>query len=216
MNSSPAKRRRFPWRALALLWCVALFASWLWQRRAPVAPVPEGATRHELTLVGDYEGAPVPLDVWEQGPAQAPTVLCLHGSPGSHGDFRRMLPHLPGLHVFTCDLPGFGVDHRPLPDYSPGAHARYLAEWLERTDARDVHLLGYSMGGAVAIRLQALAPERIASITLLCSLGVEELELLGHPALNKALHGLLLGLVTAMDVCLPHFGYLQDFPINRA
>ena len=180
---------------------------------------PAGAQRFSLALVGGAhdDGRTVALDVWESGPKENPTVLLLHGSPGHHGNFDRLSEFLcADHHLLAPDLPGFGVSSKRLPDYSPQAHALYLKEWLQRIDAPALHVVGHSMGGAVALRLQAMAPERVASITLMSSLGVEELELLGDSTLNKAMHAVLLGFVTALDFTLPHFGKLHRFPVNHA
>jgi pimeloyl-ACP methyl ester carboxylesterase/membrane protein DedA with SNARE-associated domain len=201
------------------VWCVLLVASWSWRTARPPEVIPAGAQRFELAALDADSSNPatVALDVWEHGPATAPTVLLLHGSPGHHGNFDSMLPFLDSDHrLLVPDLPGFGVSSKRLSDYSPEAHAHYLAEWLQDIDARKVHVVGHSMGGAVALRLQAIAPERIASITLMASLGVEELELLGDATLNKALHAVLLGLVKVLDYGLPHFGALHSFPVNHA
>ncbi len=186
-------------------------------------PIPEGAMRFELAAVTNSEGSgpvgksKVALDVWESGLASGPTLLLLHGSPGHHGNFDAMLPHLEeAQRLLAVDLPGFGVSSQRLPDYSPRAHALYLADWLQSTNAAPLHVVGHSMGGAVALHLQDIAPERVASITFLSSLGVQELELLGDPTLNKALHGVLLSFVTCVDYVVPHFGKLHSFPINVA
>ena len=48
------------------------------------------------------------------------------------------------------------------------------------------------MGGGVALELYRLAPERVASLVLLSSIGVQEMELLGDYSLNHVVHGLQL------------------------
>ncbi|MEZ5975264.1 MAG: alpha/beta fold hydrolase [Planctomycetota bacterium] len=141
----------------------------------------------------------------------------LHGSPGSHADFREMLPELASaFHVLAPDLPGFGEGAQKAADYGFLADARVLAEVLEREGGAPWHVVGFSMGSAVALELSALAPERVASVTMLAGLGVEELELLGDSQLNHSLHALLLGLTRAVDLLVPHFGAFDRFPINVA
>ncbi len=223
MTTPRSPWRPFSWRTLLALWLVLLVVSGFWRARKEAQGVPDGAQRFELAVVADTQGAgargdtTIPLDVWESGLSTAPGILLLHGSPGQHGNFDAMLPYLQEDHrILAVDLPGFGVSSQRLPDYSPKAHALYLADWLQRIDAAPLHLVGHSMGGAVALRLQSIAPERVASITLISSLGVEELELLGDPTLNKALHGVLLSFVTCLDYALPHFGKLHSFPVNVA
>ena len=94
-----------------------------------------------------------------------------------------------GWTLYSPDLPGFGASSRRVPDYSITAHARYVVEWLDQLGIERAHVLGFSMGGGVALELYRLAPERVASVVLLSSIGVQEMELLGYYSLNHALHG---------------------------
>ena len=52
-----------------------------------------------------------------------------------------------------------------------------LTELLDRLDALGIeraHVVGYSMGGGVALEMCERSPERIASLTLLSAIGVQE------------------------------------------
>ncbi|HUP22447.1 MAG TPA: alpha/beta fold hydrolase [Thermoanaerobaculia bacterium] len=143
-------------------------------------------------------------------------VLLLHGSPGSADDFRTLGPALArDRRVIAPDLPGFGASERAVPDYSVLAHAGYALQLLEKLDIERCHVLGFSMGGGVALELWGLAPERVASLTMLSAIGVEELELFGDQQVNHWVHGLQLGLVRALLAGSPHFGALDDFPLGR-
>jgi pimeloyl-ACP methyl ester carboxylesterase len=72
----------------------------------------------------------------------------------------------------ALDLPGFGMSPPPRDgDYSPRGHARAVAavieEWRGRRDiAGPVHVMGNSMGGAVAVQLAASRPDLVSSLTL--------------------------------------------------
>ena len=127
---------------------------------------------------------------------QGPPVVLLHGSPGSSRDFLALGPALAARHrVVAPDLPGFGASSHSVPDYSIRAHALYVLEMLETLGIERVHLLGFSMGGGVALEIYEQAPERVASLTLLSAIGVVELELLGNHRLNHAIHAAQLGAV---------------------
>ncbi len=122
--------------------------------------------------------------------SQAGVVVLLHGSPGSKHDFATVVPELAKrYHVIVPDLPGFGDSEREIPDYSFRAHARYVLELLDTLGIDDVHVVGFSMGGGVALSMADLAPRRVRSITMLSAIGVQEMELLGEFTLNHALHG---------------------------
>lgn len=159
-----------------------------------------------------YRDIPGPIDKGEATP-----VLLLHGSPGSKDDFRGVTDVLArARRVLAPDLPGFGASEPRVADYSVRAHARYASQLLDALSLERVHVVGFSMGGGVAIELAAWAPERVASVVLLSSIGVQELELFGDHDLNHAAHALQLGLVRALEEGLPHFGALDGSFFGRA
>lgn len=103
----------------------------------------------------------------------APRVLALHGWLDNAASFLPLAPLLGSLDLVALDLPGHGrSDHRP-------AGARYhFIDYAFAVDAAldalgwpDVHLLGHSMGAAVAAIFGAGAPERVRSLVMLDSLG---------------------------------------------
>jgi pimeloyl-ACP methyl ester carboxylesterase/membrane protein DedA with SNARE-associated domain len=150
----------------------------------------------------------------EAGPVEspaAPWVVLLHGSPGGKHDFATVVPDLAKRYcVIVPDLPGFGDSEREIPDYSFRAHARYVLELLDAAGVDDAHIVGFSMGGGVALSLADLAPRRVRSLTMLSAIGVQDMELLGDQTLNHALHGAQLAGVWGLRELTPHFGWLDD------
>lgn len=145
------------------------------------------------------------------------TVVLLHGSPGSLQDFHGLTDLLPErFQVLVPDLPGFGKSRGRIPDYSPAAHADYLAQLLEYQALPRVHLVGFSMGSAVALEFHDRHPEKVASLTFVGGVGVEELELFGDHTLNHSVHGVQAGLLYGAEWLLPHFGLLERQPLNVA
>ena len=56
----------------------------------------------------------VALDVWEEGPAEAPALIFLHGFPESHRTWRHQIAHFaPRFHCIAPDLRGYGGSSRP-------------------------------------------------------------------------------------------------------
>ncbi len=144
-------------------------------------------------------------------------VLLLHGSPGRGDNFAGLTPLLAERYrVIVPDLPGFGASEARLPVYSAASHAAACLALLERLGIERAHWVGFSLGGAVAIRAADRAPERVASLTLLSSVGVQEFELLGDYDLNHMVHGAQWLLIAAPTALLPHFGWLDRFPLNTA
>ena len=145
----------------------------------------------------------------------APAVLLLHGSPGSNSDVRRLALLLGNdYRTIAPDLPGFGRSQRDVPDYSIAAHADYAAQLLDHLEIRQVHLVGFSMGGGVALELARQGDERIRSLTLLASIGAQEFELFGDYHLNHAVHGAQLAALWAVHRLTPHFGLLDGVMLS--
>jgi 3-oxoadipate enol-lactonase len=99
-----------------------------------------------------------------------PWVVLLHGQPGSGADWDQVTERLPaGVGVLALDRPGYGASPRPAGGFAAGARA-VVAE----LDARGIDqavLVGHSYGGGVALATAQLAPERVAALVLLASVG---------------------------------------------
>ncbi|MCC2592409.1 alpha/beta fold hydrolase [Tessaracoccus sp. OS52] len=131
--------------------------------------------------------------LWKQGTGGELLIL-LHGIGSHEGDLFALAPHLPpaltvaalrapipygpGFAWFEF-APGDSDDHRLIDESSQA-----VLDWLDGLDARfeRVHLLGFSQGGAVAVQLTRLAPDRFASVMHLASF-VHNGELPGDAAL---------------------------------
>jgi pimeloyl-ACP methyl ester carboxylesterase/membrane protein DedA with SNARE-associated domain len=173
-----------------------------------------GAGRSEAGEGADAGLVRVAYREWGLDPAHddRPTVLLLHGSPGSADNFVRLAPILARTHrVLAPDLPGFGHSDLDVPDVSIVAHAGHVLALLDGLGIARVHAVGYSLGGGVALHMWERAPERVASLTLLSSIGVQEMEWLGDYTLNHALHLLQLSLLRGLDLAIPHFGTTDGF-----
>lgn len=93
----------------------------------------------------------------------------VHGLGGSSTNFTDLGHWLAGrAGGLAVDLPGFGRTRPPEGfDYSQRAHTEALATVLDRSDLPPVHLVGNSMGGAIALRYAARHPDRVRTLTLL-------------------------------------------------
>ncbi len=202
-------------------WLLAIYLGLLlashlvrWSRAEDVA-LPAGA---EQVLLEDDAGQPVRLVFrrWADRP-NLPTVLLLHGSPGGSRDFAYLAPLLADrFELIAPDLPGFGASERYVPSYSIRAHSAYVERLLRRLDRSTVHVVGFSMGGGVALELFERAPETVDSVTLLASIGVQEFELLGSFHLNRAIHAAQLAGLTFLHEGVPHFGAFDGFMLDRS
>jgi pimeloyl-ACP methyl ester carboxylesterase len=100
---------------------------------------------------------------------ELPPALFVHGLGGSTQNWADLMAELGGdLDGEAVDLPGFG--HSAPPDdgnLSLSGHVRAVIGYLETSGRGPVHLFGNSLGGAVAVRLAALRPDLVRSLTLI-------------------------------------------------
>ncbi|MDH4258716.1 MAG: alpha/beta hydrolase [Gammaproteobacteria bacterium] len=93
-------------------------------------------------------------------------LLLLHGLGGSHDDWRLQIPEFAARYrVIVPDLRGFGASERREP-FTIQRHARDMMALLSALELERVHVVGLSMGGAVAIELALRAPQTVASLVL--------------------------------------------------
>ncbi len=104
----------------------------------------------------------------EAGPAQAPTVLLLHGFPSSSHMFRALIPRLATrYHVIAPDLPGFGFSEAPdraTFRYTFDALAEVIDHFTDQIGARRYAIYVFDYGAPVGLRLALKHPERIAAL----------------------------------------------------
>lgn len=106
-------------------------------------------------------------------------ILFLHGWGISVEPYYETLNRLAQQHhVLAPDLPSFARSSYPklIPDYD--GYAKFLLSFLDALDLPQVHLVGHSFGGGIAITLSALVPDRVKSLTLLDSTGNPSVSLL--------------------------------------
>ncbi|HEY2120838.1 MAG TPA: alpha/beta fold hydrolase [Candidatus Acidoferrum sp.] len=146
-------------------------------------------------------------------------IVLTHGSPGSGDDLAKLTAKLKGKRrMIVPDLPGFGNSTHEIADYSIRAHAIYLEELLDQLEIEKVHLVAHSMGGGVVLNLAQVEPQRVASITMVSAIGVQEQELLGEYYVNHIVHGAQLAGLRTLRVLVPRFGEwnLSDMGIPYA
>ncbi|WP_432161115.1 alpha/beta fold hydrolase [Streptomyces sp. NRRL F-5630] len=98
-----------------------------------------------------------------------PPALYVHGLGGSSLNWSALLRLLrEDLDGEALDLPGFGDSPPPDDgDYGISAQARSVVALLEAGGRGPVHLVGNSMGGAIATRVAAARPDLVRTLTLI-------------------------------------------------
>lgn len=98
-----------------------------------------------------------------------PPLLLLHGFTGSAAGWGPLAAAwAPFFTTLSVDLPGHGRSASPaeVAAYTMAATVADLVAVLDRKGIPRAHVLGYSMGGRVALALAVAHPERIGALVL--------------------------------------------------
>ena len=105
--------------------------------------------------------------------ATQPRVLALHGWLDNAASFVPLAEHLNGIDLIALDFPGHGHS-----DWWSAGHYYHFLDYLwpvldvaDQLGWQQFHLLGHSLGGAVAAMLAAALPERILTLSAIDSFG---------------------------------------------
>jgi branched-chain amino acid transport system permease protein len=101
---------------------------------------------------------------WEQGLAELPTLVYVHGNTGSKVWFELAMD-IPGYRVIAPDLPNFGESDR-IETADIDRYAAYLAEFMATLEVQGAYVVGHSLGGAVAISLAVHYSSLVARLML--------------------------------------------------
>lgn len=96
------------------------------------------------------------------------TVICLHSSGSTGGQWTALRSQLEArFQVLTPDLHGHGTGPawHGLDEDIVAADAARIAR-LVKSVAGDIHLVGHSYGGAIALRVALYHPERVTSVAV--------------------------------------------------
>jgi len=136
------------------------------------------------------------MQVYVEQAGEGEPVVLLHGFCCSSFTWREVIPDLARRHrVIAPDLPGFGYTERPS---TPQAYrftglGRTVTALLDRLELPSAHLVGHSMGGALALWVAERHPERVRSLTLVATATPDGLVERRHPwARFRSLNYLLL------------------------
>ncbi len=121
--------------------------------------------------IDDQDGGTLRVHYLDEGPADGPIVLCMHGEPSWSYLYRKMIPQLvdAGLRVIAPDLVGFGKSDKPSKksDYTYARHVAWMQEAIvDHLDLSDATFFGQDWGGLIGLRLVADNPERFARVII--------------------------------------------------
>ncbi|MFV2072834.1 MAG: alpha/beta fold hydrolase [Thermoanaerobaculales bacterium] len=113
------------------------------------------ATNGEVTLHFQDEGSGRP-------------VLLIHGHTQDHRIWAPVAPILlaAGLRVLSPDLRGHGRSTRPEAGYHLTHHASDMVAVMDAAGVRSATVIGYSIGGGIALEMALSQPARVAGLVL--------------------------------------------------
>lgn len=107
----------------------------------------------------------------ETGPASAEPLVLIMGWGGDHTAWALQAPAFAAEHrVIALDNRGAGQSDAPDVPYTIAGMARETLGLLEKLGIRQAHICGASMGGMIAQEIALMAPERVLTLQLHCSL----------------------------------------------
>jgi 3-oxoadipate enol-lactonase len=99
-------------------------------------------------------------------------VLLIHGLGCSGADWSLQIAALEGRYrVIVPDLPGCGTSPPPREGYSIAGFASTLWELLDQLGVARANIIGFSMGGAVALEMALHGSTRVPRLALINTLG---------------------------------------------
>lgn len=183
------------------VYLLLLAASWIYQRWIEPSPVHPPQSILLEKVPGSLNPNRLPIVVIPRLPDEA-----------EQHTLSRALAAQPNRQVFRMAWPRarFG-------EVRADSSARQIADELhELLPPGRVHLVGQGMGGVVALELAASYPERVASLSLISSPSAQEYTLLGNAVANKFVYFFHHAAFVLIDNLVPHFGWANRLPMNRA
>lgn len=107
----------------------------------------------------------------DEGPADGPVLLFLHGYPLWSFEFRALIVYYAalGLRCVALDHIGFGLSDKPAARryHTLAQHVQNLTEFIAGRDLRDITLIMEDWGGPLGLSYALAEPDRIRRLVLM-------------------------------------------------
>ncbi|GMT22887.1 hypothetical protein PFISCL1PPCAC_14184, partial [Pristionchus fissidentatus] len=142
-------------------------------------PTWKGDPNTTVTLQAVYQ------DTAPSGSSRPITVVSMHGSPGSHNDFKYLVPHLKekGIRVIGINFPGFGhSEDRDSLSHTNEERCAFVQALLEQLNIVDgLIFFGHSRGAENALMLAARLKDRTVAVALANAPGMRRHQSIRYP-----------------------------------
>lgn len=99
-------------------------------------------------------------------------VLMIHGFGADHTTWMFNQAELSAdREVHAIDLPGHGGSEKDVGHGTVEALADAVLAYMDAAALESAHLVGHSLGGAIAVEIAARSPDRVAAVTLIAPAG---------------------------------------------
>ena len=139
---------------------------------APVEPAVDSGAEVEAIQPREIDAAGRRLRYLELGEGDNLPIVLIHGFGGDLNTWMFTQPALAeSRRAIALDLPGHGGSGKEVGSGDPETMADAIEAVVNGLAVGRVHLVGHSMGGALAALTALRRPERIASLTLIAPAG---------------------------------------------
>jgi len=135
-------------------------------------------------LVTSKDGTQISYEVYGTG---EPTLVFVHGWSCDARYWQKQIPEFAKNHkIILIDLAGHGHSGTTREEYTMKAFGEDVRAVVEKTDSKNVILIGHSMGGTVIAEATSLMPNRV--IGLICVDANENIE---YPLSQEEFEGMM-------------------------
>jgi len=132
------------------------------------------------------------------------TIIMLHGFGASKENWLRFsVPFAKNYHVVAVDLLGHGENKRDLnQSYRIENQVEFVNQFAKKLNIDRFHIVGNSMGGAIAAMYASVYPQKIMSVVLVSPAGIHDIPSKMDELLKTGVNPLIATSVESFDALL--------------